>query len=132
MVERCPGRRRPRRASSGHPVAAALLATIAKYRLEKKRLQALVDARRFDLYDEPMRTLADLETYATPAPSISSRFAPQILDDGRQPDIGELSRHAGVAHAIAGLLHAFPIHAARGQLYVPLELFERHGAAGKM
>ena len=35
---------------------------------------------------------------------------------------------AGVAHAIAGLLKALPAHAARGQLFVPLEILERHGA----
>jgi len=33
---------------------------------------------------------------------------------------------AGMAHAIGGLLHAFPVHAARRQLYVPIELLERH------
>ena len=29
---------------------------------------------------------------------------------------------------LTGLLKAFPIHAARGQLYVPLDVLERHGA----
>src|SRR6266516_3628576 len=80
----------------GHPVAAALLATITRYRLPPERFQTLLDARRFDLYDEPMRTLADLEAYAE-----------------------------GVS---AGLIAAFPIHAARGQLFVPLEILARHGA----
>jgi phytoene synthase len=110
------------------PVAAALLATIAKYRLERERLQALVDARRFDLYDEPMHTLSDLEAYADAASANLIALCAQILDDGRKPDIGELAHHAGVAHAVAGLLNAFPVHARRGQLYLPLEIFERHGA----
>jgi len=35
---------------------------------------------------------------------------------------------AGLAHALAGLLAAFPIHAARGQLFIPLEMLARHGA----
>ena len=110
------------------PVAAALLATIARYGLESKRLQALLDARRFDLYDEPMRTLADLEAYADAASVNLIALCAQILAEGREPDIGELAHHAGAAHAIAGLLNAFPVHARRGQLYVPLELLERHGA----
>src|SRR5262249_44231463 len=42
--------------------------------------------------------------------------------------IGALSHHAGLAHALAGLLAAFPVHAARGQLYIPLEILARHGA----
>src|SRR5258708_36431612 len=52
-----------------NPVAAALLATITRYRLPVERLAALIDARRVDLYDGPMRTLADLETYADGAAS---------------------------------------------------------------
>jgi phytoene synthase len=110
------------------PVAAALIATIAKYRLDRNRLQALVHARRFDLYEEPMRTLADLEAYVDAVSVNLIALCAQILEDGRAPDIGELAHHAGAAHAIAGLLNAFPVHARRGQLFVPLELLERHGA----
>jgi 15-cis-phytoene synthase len=112
----------------GHPVAAALLATIAKYRLERKRLAALIDARRFDLYDEPMHTLADFETYAEAASASLIALCGQILDAGGKPDIGELAHHAGIAHAVVGLLNAFAVHARRGQLYVPMELLERYGS----
>src|SRR5882672_2330163 len=92
-----------------NPVAAALLATITRYRLPVERLAALIDARRFDLYDEPMRTLADLETYADGASSSLIALAAQILNAGREPDIGALAHHAGVAHAMAGLLKAFAL-----------------------
>jgi phytoene synthase len=111
-----------------HPVAAALTATIARYRLPLERFEALIAARRFDLYDEPMATLADLEVYAGGASSSLIALAAQILNGGREPDIGALIQHAGLAHAMAGLLKAFPIHAARGQLFVPLEILQRHGA----
>ena len=108
-----------------HPVAAALRAAIARYRLPVERLAALVAARRFDLYDEPMTTLAELESYALGASADLIALAANILDGGPAPD--ELIRRAGLAHAMAGLLSAFPVHAARGQLFVPLELLERHG-----
>src|SRR5271166_2646423 len=117
-----------RGAVEGHPVAAALLATIAKHGLERKRLAALIDARRFDLYDEPMRTLADFESYADAASANLIALCGQILDPGGKQNIGELAHHAGIAHAIAGLLNAFAVHARRGQLYVPIELLERHGS----
>jgi phytoene synthase len=106
---------------AAHPVAAALLATMARYRLPPERFKVLIDARRFDLYDEPMATLADLEAYADGASA-------SLLTVGGEPDIGALSHHAGRAHALAGLLAAFPVHAARGQLYIPLEILARHGA----
>src|SRR5258707_1356518 len=41
-----------------NPVAAALLATIARYKLPLERFEALIAARRFDLYDDPMGALA--------------------------------------------------------------------------
>ena len=110
-----------------HPVASALRASVARYGLPPERLQTTISARKFDLYDEPMATLADLEAYADGASSSLIALAAQILNGGA-PDIDALSHHAGRAQAIAGLLKAFPFHAARGQLFVPLELLERHGA----
>jgi phytoene synthase len=111
-----------------YPEAAALRASMTRYRLPVDRLDALIAARRFDLYDEPMAILADLEDYADGASSTLIALAAQILSGGEEPDIAALSHHAGVAYAIAGLLKAFPVHAARGQLFVPLEILERHGA----
>jgi 15-cis-phytoene synthase len=108
-----------------HPVAGALRATIARYRLPAEEVAAIVDARRFDLYDDPMPTLADLEAYAAGASADLIALAARILHGGPAPD--ELIRHAGLAHAMAGLLKAFPVHAARGQVFVPLEILERHG-----
>src|SRR5262245_30104242 len=113
---------------AAHPVAAALLASIARYRLPPERLKALIEARRFDLYDEPMATLADLEAYADGASASLIALAAQILAAGGEPDIRALSHHAGLAHALAGLLAAFPVHAARGQRYIPLEILALHGA----
>jgi len=110
-----------------HPVAAALRGAMARYALPAERLAAIVSARRFDLYDEPMATLADLEAYAGGASVDLIALAAKILDGGPAPD--ELIRHAGLAQAMAGLLKAFPAHAARGQLFVPLDLLERHGAS---
>jgi len=113
--------------TAAHPVAAALLASIARYRLPHERLKALIEARRFDLYDEPMRTLADLEAYGQGASAGLIALAAHIL--AGDADIDALSRQVGLAQAIIGLLAAFPLHAARGQLFVPLEILVRHGAS---
>src|SRR5262249_44479367 len=113
---------------AAYPEAAALLESIARYHLPAARFEALIAARRFDLYDEPMATLADLEAYADGASSGLIALAAQSLLGGGEPRIGALCHHAGVAHAIAGLLKAFPVHAAHGQLFVPLEVLQRHGA----
>jgi phytoene synthase len=114
--------------ADAHPVAAALRATIVRYRLPVGRLIALTEARIFDLYDEPMATVAELETYMAKTAATLVELAVRILDEGGEPGIGALATHAGIATAVAGLLRAFPRHAARRQLYVPLEVLDRHGA----
>jgi phytoene synthase len=117
-----------RGSADASPVAAALLAAIAQYGLDISRLQDLIVARRFDLYDEPMSTLADFEAYANRAAANLISLAAQLLVGKPVPEIDALAHHAGTAQAIAGLLAAFPIHSRRGQLYVPLELLQRHGS----
>src|SRR5450759_2070323 len=47
-----------------NPVAAALLDTVVRYRLPPRDFSDLIDARTFDLYDDPMGTLDELDGYA--------------------------------------------------------------------
>jgi phytoene synthase len=112
--------------AAAHPVAAALRETLARYNIAGDRLIALIDAHAFDLYDEPMGTLGDLENYAGKTESALFAMAAEILG---WPGAAEtaLTRQAGIAYSIAGILRALPVHAARRQLYLPLELLERHG-----
>jgi len=113
---------------AANPVAAALRETVVRYRLPPAMLADLIDARAFDLYDEPMPSLADLERYAVRTSSAVIELAGRILRDGRDPGLGDLAGHAGIGYAIAGLLRALPVHAARRQCYVPEELLQRYGA----
>jgi phytoene synthase len=115
------------RQTAGHPVAAALGATIAEYGLHKETLGALVDAHRFDLYDEPMQKQSEFERYAEATSANLIALCAQILDQSGAVHIGVLAHHAGIAQTTAGLLGAFAKHVQRGQLYFPLELFERQG-----
>jgi 15-cis-phytoene synthase len=112
--------------AQANPVAAALLTATRDHRLPVGLMTGLIAARRFDLYDDPIRTLSDFDDYARATSSALIELSAHILDRDLS-GLGELAHHAGLAHAIAGLLQAFPAHAARGQLFLPLELLERHG-----
>ena len=46
--------------AGANPVAAALLATMERHGLARETLGDLIDARRFDLYDDPMASVADM------------------------------------------------------------------------
>jgi phytoene synthase len=109
-----------------NPVAAALFETIARYGLPVQRLLDLIEARTFDLYDDPMPSLAHLEAYAEKTTSVLFDMAARILNGASVE--GGIAKHAGIAYAVAGLLRAFPRHAARRQLYIPLDILRRHGA----
>jgi 15-cis-phytoene synthase len=110
-----------------NPVADALLDTIELRGLSQQLLLALIEARAFDLYDDPMPSLTSFEGYARATSSVVIALASSLLG-GDQVQLEGATDHAGIAYAIAGLLRAVPLHAARGQLYVPLDLLARHGA----
>jgi phytoene synthase len=109
--------------ASANPVASALLATLARYRLASTALLDLIETRRFDLYEEPMATLAELEAYARKTSATLFAVAAGILAG---IEVSAAAEPAGSAHAMAGLVRAFPFHVARHQLYVPIELLDRH------
>lgn len=104
-----------------NPVVLALKDTLRRYRLPPEPLLALIEARSFDLYDDPMPTWLDLEGYCGETSSALIRLASIILARGEDAGSADLCGHAGVAYAITGLLRAFPIHARRQQCYIPHE-----------
>ena len=112
---------------AANPVAAAVLSTIKQYRLPLELLDHMIEARRFDLYDEPMQRLEDLEDYGRKTSSGLIALAAHALSDVPESHIEPIALAAGVGQAITGLLLAFPRHAARGQLYLPGEVLDRNG-----
>jgi phytoene synthase len=111
--------------AAGNPVAAALIDTAERCALGRGRIAALVDAHTFDLYDEPMGSIADLEAYADAASGELIRLAATVLAGEAAPTIA--ATHAGRACAYVHILRTLPRHAARGQTYLPASLLERYG-----
>lgn len=110
-----------------NPVAAALLATIERFALPPQAFLDLIEARVFDLYDDPMPSTGDLDGYLGETSSSLIRLACLILADGRDPGAAEAAGHAGIAYGLTGLLRALPWHASQGRLYLPRDILARHG-----
>jgi phytoene synthase len=110
-----------------NPVAAALLETVAGRGLAREPLLDLIDARGFDLYDEPMQTSAQLEAYCRRTSGHLFACAARILDPRINAAAADLVVRAGIAVALTALLRAFALHASRRQLYVPVALLAAHG-----
>lgn len=110
------------------PVAVALQETLRRNHLDAAPLAELIDARSFDLYRDPMQTIADFEAYARRTSSTLMRMAAHILGFmGAEAEAAAL--HAGIAVATANLLRSFPLHASRGALYIPADVLAGHGAS---
>ncbi|QIG51266.1 phytoene/squalene synthase family protein [Nordella sp. HKS 07] len=111
----------------GHPVIEALAPVITEAGLPKHALINMIEARRFDLYDDPMPSLQQLEGYLGETSSMLIQLSAMILDKNRAQRLGDISGLAGVAMGITGLLRSLPLQRKRGQCYVPAEMLVRHG-----
>ncbi|WOC17236.1 hypothetical protein MP213Fo_27430 [Pseudochrobactrum sp. MP213Fo] len=118
-------------AVTGNPVAALLLKAISDYNLPRQVFDAYCEARIFDLYNDAMPSRNDLEGYCGETACTILQMAALILDGEAAKSSAELSGHAGVAQAIAGLLRLMPLHRSRGQVYVPAELLQAVGVSAE-
>jgi phytoene synthase len=111
----------------GNPVAAELNLAIRNCRLPVELLSRLVGEHQFDLYNDPMPTMAALEGYVQD--TAAALFSLGVAVAGWQSsEIEHLARHAGLAQGIAQVIAALPLDASRRQLFVPLQLLESHGS----
>lgn len=112
----------------GNPVASELMHAIRVHHLPAARLAQLASEHQFDLYNDPMPTMAALEGYLGDTGSVLFDLAARIL--GASTDAVEhAARHAGLAQGIAAIMTALPRDASRRQSFVPQQLLDRHGCA---
>ena len=112
-----------------NPLADALLDAVAEYGLPVPAILRLVEARRFDLYDDPMPDLPAFEGYAGETVSVLYQLAAMILNGGRPVEPGDAAGHLGVAHALTGHLRAFGYNASKGRIFLPRDVFSTCGVS---
>ncbi|MBL8895899.1 MAG: squalene/phytoene synthase family protein, partial [Rhizobiales bacterium] len=110
-----------------HPVMLALAPAIKAGELPMQPFIAMIESRQFDLYDDPMPTIGDLEGYLGETSSALIHLGAMILAGREALPLAEAAGLAGVAYGLAGLLRSLPVHRARGQCYVPEDLLVKHG-----
>lgn len=105
----------------GNPIAAELLRAIEAYDLPRDALDRLIEARRFDLYDEPIPSLEHLEGYARQTDGTMLALSARVLG-ADAVGVEALAREAGAALGIMRAINLLPLHASRRQLYLPADL----------
>src|SRR5258708_24914537 len=111
----------------GNPVAAELLLAIRDFRLPVEPLLRLIEEHQFDLYNDPMPSMAALEGYVTDTASALFSLGARIVTRPSE-QIDHLARHAGLAQGIAQVMTALPLDATRRQLFAPVQLLQSHGS----
>lgn len=114
-----------------NPVAASLVQAIETYRLPTTPLLDLIEAHTFDLYNDPMPMLTDLEGYAGETVSAIMQLSAIILAGGRDPGTADVSGHAGAALGIVETLRRLPWHTAKRQVFLPADVLGRHGMSSE-
>jgi 15-cis-phytoene synthase len=108
----------------GNPVVSELLLAIRHFRLPTEPLTRLIFEHQFDLYNDPMPTLAALEGYVADTSSTLFALAARIAA-AASAEIDHAARHAGLAQGFAQVIAALPRDTARRQLFVPVQLLAK-------
>ncbi|MBB4422478.1 phytoene synthase [Bradyrhizobium sp. CIR48] len=112
--------------AEGNPVAAELLRAIREFDLPVEPLSLLIDEHQFDLYNDPMPTMAALEGYLAATSSALFGLAAQVLGPPSGA-VEHLARHAGLAQGIVQIIANLPRDASRRQLFLPQQVLASHG-----
>ena len=113
-----------------HPIARALLAPVAAYGLDQRDFLAIIDGMEMDA-GAAIRapSLAELDLYCARVASAVGRLSVRAFG-APGPAALEVADALGRALQLTNILRDLDEDAARGRLYLPRELLDRHGIAG--
>jgi len=114
--------------TTGHPVADAVGRAVLERNLPRAPLDALVDARRFDVSVKIMPDMTALEEYLVGTAGALFQLSAAVL--GRADNAPHAAaRAAGLAYGLTGLMRALPVHTRRGRIDLPGDLLCTHGVS---
>lgn len=117
------------REHGGHRLAVELLETIVERGLPRAAFVNHIEARVFDLYQDPMPDRPALEAYC--GETASALLQCIALCAGTDPEDGlaDAAGHGGVALATCDILGAAARHRTRGRCYFPADMLAAAGLA---
>ncbi len=111
-----------------HPVADALMDTIAKNRLAPGEFQDFLDARIVDFYDDQMESVAALLEYCGKAHALPLRWTAQCLGANLHSGATAAIEYAGAALGITKILWGLR-GPGDGTALLPLDILARHNVS---
>jgi len=109
-----------------HPVALALVPTVAAFNLPPEHFQAVIDGMTMDLDQNRYLDLASLERYCDRVAGVVGLMSAEIFGY-RQAATRDYARTLGVAFQLTNIIRDVGEDATRGRIYLPQDELERHG-----
>jgi len=103
---------------SAHMVMTPLAELVQRHALPRAVLEAMITARRWDIYREPFADRAAFEKFIQDTAGGLLRLSCQVLDPPEMPDAEALAAHAH-ARGVAAMLLAVPDYRNRGRIPFP-------------
>ncbi len=111
----------------GHPIASALIDCIHRAHLPRAAVTDMIDARREDLYDDPLPSLDDYAKRADRIEGALLRLKAQALLGRPEAVVEAAAQHAGRAMAVVDTVRALTSRATPLHMTVPLALLRAQG-----
>ncbi len=109
------------------PLANDLVKIINQYQLPAQSFDAFLEAKIFDLYQDPMPDLNTLEGYLGETESYLFQLVAMISGLEQSRGLADACGHSGVAFGIANILSKLGAIQSRGQIHIPLSIIQKHG-----
>lgn len=116
--------------ANANPLANSLLSTIENFNLPPDGFVRFLDAKVFDLYNDPMPDRDTLEAYLGETNSFVYHMIALIIDVKNDTILADACGHAGVALGIANIILQLPFHLDKQRIYIPIDLIEACGIDG--
>ncbi|MFH1803590.1 MAG: phytoene/squalene synthase family protein [Pseudomonadota bacterium] len=111
-----------------HEVVEPLAALITSGRVARKDLEAVIDAREFDLADTAPESIPALEQYVDQTSGHLAAMAAGVLG-ATNVEAKDAARRAGLAYGMVGILRAMVFHGRAKRLYMPQDRIAEHKVA---
>ncbi len=109
-----------------HPVALALVPTVAAFNLREEHLQAVIDGMTMDLDQNRYRDFVTLERYCDRVAGVVGLMSAEIFGY-EQPATRDYARTLGIAFQLTNIIRDVGEDASRGRIYLPQDELARHG-----
>jgi 15-cis-phytoene synthase len=109
-----------------HPVALALVPTVAAFNLRPEHLQAVIDGMTMDLDQNRYLDFATLERYCDCVAGVVGLMSAEIFGY-QQPATRDYARTLGIAFQLTNIIRDVGEDATRGRIYLPQDELAHHG-----